>query len=122
MSNTLHFDGRTAKTPTLEQRGETKFVKLTLIRNEYIGRDSDGEAKTKTVRIQFTAFGKLAERIAKTVRTGDQLIVTAHVENNDYKSEDDGEMNYKFNFVMDEMTYGAPGKETSEILAKRHTD
>ncbi|AIV73612.1 single-stranded DNA-binding protein [Pseudomonas aeruginosa] len=107
------FVGNLAKTPTITGTGDRAVARFTLIANEYAGKDREtGEARERSVSIQFTAFRGKAESIAKHAMRGDQLIVDYRVENNDY--EKDGETVYGFNFIVEDFQFGAPGKEKRE--------
>jgi len=102
------FVGRVAAAPTTQGTGDKTVTKFTLIKNEYAGKDGQtGEAKERTVSIQFTAFRGKAEAIAKNVNKGDQLIVSFRIENNRY--EKDGEEIFGYNFIVDDFEFGAPG-------------
>ena len=109
MSNLLHFDGRLADAP---QRGdgENAPAKFRLIRNEHAGTDSAGNAKERTVGIPFTAFGAKGRTIAQHARKGDQLIVTARVENNRF-TDGQGIERFDYNFVVEDFDFGAPGEQ-----------
>lgn len=113
--NRLNFAGRLAAAPTQTGAGEKAIVKLTLIRNDYAGKDEGGEAKTRVVAIQFTAFGKKGEAIAKHCMKGDQLIVSARISNNNWTDKDEVE-HYGFNFTIDEFEFGAPAAEKRAAL------
>jgi len=118
MSNTLIFVGRVAQAPALTRPSGTAVCKFTLIRNEYAGTDNDGNVRDeRTVSLQFTAFQKRAEALAKNVMEGDQLIVTARIENNNYQK--DGVDVYGFNFVVENFEFGAPGPRKRAQLAER---
>ena len=117
--NALHFDGRLTAAPILTAHGTVKVTKFTLIRNDYAGKDEDsGERKETPVSIQFTAFGVRGEAIARNAMKGDQLIVTAHLANNDYTDSNDIER-YGYNFIIDDFTFGAPGEAKRARLAQR---
>lgn len=113
MSNILIFTGRLSKAAELTSHGDTKVAKFVLIRNEYAGKNRD----ERKVAIQFTAFNGIGEAIAEHARKGDQLILTARVENNNY--ERGGEDVYGFNFVVDGFEFGAPGEEKRDMLDNR---
>lgn len=108
MANTVLYSGRLAADPELNTYGKgktaTSVAKLTLIRNEYAGKDKE----ERKVALQFTAFGKQAEAIAEHASKGDSLEVTARIENNDY--EKDGAKVYGFNFVVTDFEFGAKKK------------
>jgi single-strand DNA-binding protein len=107
------FVGNLAKSPT-RVNGEQAITKFTLISNEYAGKNEDGTIRERTVSIQFTAFRWIAEAIAQNAMKGDQMIVIFRIENNHY--EKNGMEVYGYNFIVDEFTLGAPGKEKREHL------
>ena len=117
--NNLAFVGRVASTPTLTTHGTTKVCKFTLIRNEFAGTDDAGGAKQRKVAIPFTAFGSRAEAIAEHVMTGDQLIVQASIENNNYTKGDVERFDYNFKVV--EFDFGAPGESKRAQLQRRES-
>lgn len=119
--NHFHFTGRMAKAVTLSGQGDRAVAKFTLIRNQYAGKDEGGEALEKAVAVQFTAFRKKAEAIAKNFFKGDQMVVVARVENNNY-TDKDGVDKYDFSFVVDDFDFGAPGEEKRAELAARRQD
>lgn len=120
--NHFHFTGRLAKAVTLTGQGDRAVAKFTLIRNQYAGKDdASGESLERTVAIQFTAFRKKAEAIARNFIKGDQMIVVARLGNNDY-TDKDGVEHYGFNFVIDEFDFGAPGGgKRAELAARRQS-
>jgi len=101
MANTTIFTGRLAADPELKEHGSTKVTKITLIRNEYAGKDKD----ERKVAVQFTAFGSQAKAIAEHSKKGDPLEVTARIENNDY--EKDSTKVYGFNFIVTDFEFAA---------------
>lgn len=107
------FVGNLAKSVVVSGNGDRAVARFTLISNEYAGKDKEtGEARERSVSIQFTAFRAKAEAIAKNAMKGDQLIVDYRIENNNFQK--DGEDVYGFNFVVEDFTFGAPGKEKRE--------
>lgn len=102
------FIGNLTAIPKI-QNGVAKF---NLISNEYAGRDEKNVVKNRTVSIQFTAFGKTGEAIANHGMTGDQFIVNYRVENNNY--DKNGETVYSYNFIVERIEFGAPGKAKRE--------
>lgn len=111
------FVGNLAKAAAVTGTGERAVCRFTLISNEYAGRDKEtGESRERGVSIQFTAFRQNDEAIAKHAMRGDQLIVNYRVENNNY--EKDGEDVYGYNFVVEDFSFGAPGKEKREQFGK----
>ena len=119
MPNAFHFDGNVASAPILTRPGNSSICKFTLIRNEFAGTDDQGTARPeRKVAIQFTAFGKRGEAIAQHASQGDQLIVTARIDNNNYTNGDGVEV-FGFNFVVEDFSFGAPGARKREQLAAR---
>lgn len=117
MSNLLIFTGRVARSPVLTRPGSTSVVKFTLIRNEYAGKDESGATREERVTaLPFTFFGSRAEAIAENVMEGDQLIVQAHIQNNNHGTE--GDMKYDYNFVGNDFEFGAPGKQKRAQLER----
>ncbi|MGV7193554.1 single-stranded DNA-binding protein [Xanthomonas axonopodis] len=117
MSNLIIFTGRLAATPELETRGETKLTRIRLIRNEYAGKDNDGNRRERVVSVQFTAFGGQAEHLANNGLVGDQLQVEATIRNNNY-TDGDGRERYEFNFQIVDFEFGAPGAEKRKQWAE----
>jgi len=119
--NRFHYSGRAAAAPELQTVGQndTKLARVRLIRNEYAGNDGDGGRRERQVSIQFTAFGSMAETLARNVLTGDQLSVIATLRNNNFQR--DGQDHYEYNFEILEFEYGAPGAEKRAKLAERDT-
>lgn len=116
--NHFHFTGRMAKAVSLQGQGDRAVAKFTLIRNQYAGKDEDtGDSLERVVAVQFTAFRKKAEAIAKNFLKGDQMVVVSRVENNNYSK--DGVDYYDFNFVVEDFDFGAPGEEKRGELAAR---
>ncbi|MCD0253121.1 single-stranded DNA-binding protein [Xanthomonas campestris pv. campestris] len=117
MSNHHHFDGRLAADPVRKESG--KPCRFKLIRNEYAGRNEDESKRAdRVVSIEYTAFGADADAIVKHARKGDQLIVVARVENNNY-TDGAGVERYGFNWVVSSWEFGAPGEATRSYLANR---
>lgn len=118
MNNLVIFVGRVAQAPALTRPNGTAICKFTLISNEYAGTDNDGNVRDeRAVSVQFTAFQKRAEVIAKNVMEGDQLYIRARIENNNYQK--DGIDVYGFNFIVEEFDFGAPGPRKRAQLAER---
>lgn len=109
------FVGRLGKAATLTGSADNQVSKLTLLNEEYKGKDpATGETLYKTVAIQFTAFRAMAKAISENTMKGDQLIVSFRIENNDY--EKDGETVYSYNFIIESFEFGAPGKAKRATL------
>jgi single-strand DNA-binding protein len=114
------FVGNLAKSPVMTNTGERAVTRFTLISNEYAGKDEEGAIRERTVSIQFTAFHKTAETIAQNAMVGDQLIVTYRVQNSHY--EKDGKEVYGYDFIVLDITLGAPGKAKREHLQSSGKD
>src|SRR4051812_24884170 len=109
--------GRVANEPVLETKGERTYAHIALIANDYAGQGKERIATT----VFLVAFGKVAEVIVKNVRVGDQLIIDAHIRNNNY--QDGGDTVYRNSFIVDDFTWGAPGaKKRSELAQGSQTN
>lgn len=114
--NVCIFSGRIAAAPVLTHHGEVTVCRLRVITNEYAGQNKD----ERTVAMQFTAFNKRAEFIAKNFSKGDGAFIQYRIENNDRPDpKNSGEMIYGYNFIIEEIDFGAPGPEKRAMLAKR---
>lgn len=119
MANAFIFTGRMASSPVLTRPNGTSVCKFTLIRNEYAGKDDSGAKRPeRKVALQFVAFEGKAEAIAEHVMEGDQIEITARIENNNYTDKDNIE-HYGFNFVLQDFEFGAPGARKREQLASK---
>jgi single-strand DNA-binding protein len=114
MSNSLTFCGRLAENPEIRGR-DNNVCSFRLIRNEYAGSGEDGQRQERVVSLQFTALGAAVKAISKA-RKGDQLFVTARIENNNY-TDAENRQHYGFNFILDSFEFGAPGAATRAALA-----
>ena len=112
-------EGRLARPVELTRHGDTIRARFALINNTVLGTDTDtGERRERATALECTAFGGLAETIAAHTRKGDQLVIFGRIGNNNWV-DDDGAEHYDFNFVVEEFGFGAPGKETRDVLAQR---
>jgi len=113
--------GNLAKSPELESKASGSFTRFCLIGNDFAGRDDDGEARELTTSLWLVAFGATAEAIAKHARRGDQLIVHAGIRANNW-TNDQGEKQYDYSFVVDGFKFGAPGRLKREEFDERRED
>lgn len=109
--------GNVAADLELQTKGDTSYVRVPLIANDYAGKDAKGKAREVKTQIFFVAFGSTAEAITQHVRKGDQLIVQASVESNNYERK--GETVYDHSYIIDSFKFGAPGALKREELAGR---
>jgi single-strand DNA-binding protein len=105
--------GNLARNPELVAKGEVFYTRFCLVGNDYGGRDEEGSAREFITSLWFTAFGALGEAIAKNALKGDQLIVEAHVEANNWVDKQGGKQ-YDHAFVLDSFRFGAPGPAKRE--------
>ena len=118
MANRFHYTGRLAAAPERREGPNGPVVRVTLIRNEYAGKDGDGNPRDRVVAIPVTAFGSKADAIYNNCRKGCQLGVQLRVENNRY-TDAAGAERFDYNFVVDELEFGAPGEAKRSELASR---
>lgn len=109
------FIGRAADAPVLQGSGDKAVGRITLIANEYAGKDEGGAAREKTVALPLTAFGPTAENIVKHVMKGDELKVTFRIENNNYIDKQQNDV-YGYNFIIETFDFGQPGAAKREKL------
>ncbi len=117
-SFTLIAVGNLTANPELTVKGEQNVAKFCLVGNDYAGKDEEGGARETKTSIYFTAFGALAETLARTARKGDQLIVEAQVRENNW-TDKQGERRYEYSFVARGFRFGAPGKVKREERESR---
>jgi len=106
--------GNLAKTPELGPRGEITYTRFCLVGNDFAG---EGKEEV-TTSVWFVAFNALGEAIAKHARTGDQLIVEAHLRANTWTDKDQ-EVHYDVSYIVDGFRFGAPGKQKRQELSQR---
>jgi len=116
VGNQLIFIGRLAKTPELKTHGDVSVCNITLLRDDYAGKDDAGESKKKTVGVSFAAFGNNAANISKYCFKGDQLTVSARVDNDTWTKDEETVYGYKF--IINDFEFGAPGEEKRNSFQK----
>ena len=105
--------GNLARNPELVAKGEVSYTRFCLVGNDYGRRDEDGSVRELVTSLWFTAFGAQGELIAKKALKGDQLIIEAHVEANNWVDKQ-GEKQYDHSFVVESFRFGAPGPAKRE--------
>ena len=101
--------GNLARNPELIAKGESTYTKFCLVGNDYAGRDEEGAAREVVTTIWFVAFGAIAETLARSARKGDQLIVEARIEANNW-TDRQGQKQYDHSFIVEGFRFGAPGR------------
>jgi single-strand DNA-binding protein len=120
-SFTVTAIGNLAKNPELVAKGDVAYARFCLIGNDYAGKDEEGAAREVVTSLWFVAFGSMGEAIARNARKGDQLILDARIRANNWTDEQ-GERQYDYSFVVDGFRFGAPGKAKREELDSRRED
>ncbi len=110
--------GNLAKNPELIAKGDVSYTRFCLIGNDYAGKDEDGSAREVFTSLWFVAFGGLGEAIAANARKGDQLILEARIRSNNW-TDQQGEKQYDYSFIVEGFRFGAPGKVKREELELR---
>jgi len=114
--------GNLAKNPELVSKGDVSYTRFCLIGNDYAGKDEDGGARELVTSLWFVAFGNLGEAIATNARKGDQLVLKARIRANNW-TDQQGEKQYDYSFVVDGFRFGAPGKiKRDEFESRRDED
>jgi single-strand DNA-binding protein len=120
-SFTLTAVGNLAKNPELVAKGDTAYTRFCLIGNDYAGKDDDGAAREVTTSLWFVAFGPLGEAIARNSRKGDQLVLEARIRASNW-TDQQGERQYDYSFIVEGFRFGAPGKVKREEFEQRRED
>jgi single-strand DNA-binding protein len=120
-SFTVTAVGNLAKDPEVGQKGDKTYVRIRLVGNDYAGKDSDGNPREAVTGIWFVAFDSLGEVIAKNARVGDQLIVSAHIRDDNW-TDKEGKKQYDHSYVIQSFRFGAPGKAKREELSGRRSE
>jgi single-strand DNA-binding protein len=114
--------GNLARNPELVTKGDTSYTRFCLIGNDYAGKEDDGSAREVVTSLWFVAFGSLGEAIASNARKGDQLILKARIRSNNW-TDQQGEKQYDYSFVVDGFRFGAPGRvKREEFESQRDED
>ena len=113
--------GNLAKDPELIAKGEVSYTRFCVIGNDYAGKDEDGSAREIVTSMWFVAFGALGEAIANNARKGDQLILEARIRANNW-TDQQGEKQYDYSYVVEGFRFGAPGKAKREELEPRRDE
>jgi single-strand DNA-binding protein len=118
--NSFHITaiGNLAKNPELIAKGDVSYTRFCLIGNDYAGKDEHGSAREIVTSVWFVAFGALGETIAGNARKGDQLMLQARMRSNNW-TDQQGEKQYDYSFVVEGFRFGAPGKARREEFELR---
>lgn len=73
MSLEINGWARVVADPVLKNVGNTQVAELTVVENEYIGKDNDGNKKEITSFFDLVAWDTAAEYVANNVKKGDML-------------------------------------------------
>src|SRR6202035_5044303 len=120
-SFTITAVGNLAKDPELAVKGDTTYARFCLVGNDYAGKDEQGNAREAVTSVWFVAFESLGEAIARNARKGDQLILQAQIRSNNW-TDQEGEKQYDYSYVIQNFRFGAPGKIKREELAARRDE
>ena len=83
LGNSVHFIGRMTHTPELKVSGDHQILNFSLARDRYNPKGED----SVTDFINFVAFGKNAENIAKYISKGAKVGIEGHLVSNTYDSK-----------------------------------
>ncbi len=117
-SFTVTAIGNVATDPERGTHGEGSYTRICLVGNDVAGRDAQGNLRETVTSAWFVAFGKLGDILARSARTGDQLVLQAQMRNNTW-ADKDGKRQYELSFVIQQLRFGAPGRATRQLLAAR---
>ena len=113
--------GNLARNPDLISKGDLTYTRICLVGNDYAGKDEEGVAREVVTSVWFVAFGALGESLARNSRKGDQLLLEARIRANNW-TDNKGEKQYDYSFVVEGFRFGAPGKTKREEFEARRTE
>ena len=116
MSNAITIHGNVGQEPELRFSGNQTAIVTFTVADTY-GKDD----KKKTTWHNVTAFGKLAENIAHSVRKGDTVLVSGRLEQDEYTTKD-GKKGKTLKLIADEVGYSLRWKsvvpdQTEKVMA-----
>jgi single-strand DNA-binding protein len=115
-SFTLIGVGFLTHSPELIVKGHVNFTHFYLTGDDYVRKAENGGAcDLVATTVCFTAYGPLAEAIARNCRKGDQLVVEARLVRSE-SSGSEARGNGNLTFVVDGFRFGAPGKTKRDEL------
>ena len=79
IGNNVNFIGRFTKDPEIRKAGETSVVNFSLARNRDFSKDKDA-----VDFVDFVAWGKTAETIAKYFKKGNRIGVSGNIQTRTY--------------------------------------
>ncbi|HEX3848403.1 MAG TPA: single-stranded DNA-binding protein [Steroidobacteraceae bacterium] len=120
-SFTVFAVGNLARDPEPGTKGDKSYTRFCLVGNDYAGKDEDGNTREAATSLWFVAFDALGEAIARNARKGDQLIVQAQIQADNW-TDKEGEKRYDYDFVLRQFRFGAPGKLKREELAAKQEE
>ena len=81
IGNNVNFIGRFTKDPEIRKAGETSVVNFSLARNRDFSKDKDA-----VDFVDFVAWGKTAETIAKYFKKGNRIGVSGNIQTRTYEN------------------------------------
>lgn len=111
--NKLQIIGRVTRQPELKTFDSGAVLTSFSIATNNIYKNKAGEKVEETEFHNITAFGKVAETIAKYVIKGQELYVCGRIKTNTYEKE--GQKHYSTKVILETFQFGAKpkGSETA---------
>lgn len=107
-SFTLRAVANLACNPERIAKGDTHYIRFQLVGNDFAGRNGGGRAREVITSLWFVAFGALGEALSQNARKGDQLIVDAVLQPDDWTANT-ADQHPNHGFVLTDFRFGAPG-------------
>lgn len=100
--NKLILVGRlTRDTESRTTPGGTTLTKGGIAVDSYAGKDRDGQARTRTLFLDFVAFGATGENIAKHFRKGDPIGLEGELTYQTWEAKDGGGKRSKHEMIVE---------------------
>ena len=113
MLNQVTLIGRLVKKPELrESEGGLNYLKATIaVQSNYKNKDGDYEVEF----LEFTAFGKTAQNLAKYCDKGSMINVLGSLSNNVY-TDKKGINHYQISIIANQVNFLSRGNKKEEII------
>lgn len=101
LRNQVQIIGRVGNDLSVEStKGKAKYTRVSIAYKD-IYKDSNGETIVNTHWFTGVAWGPLAERIAQNVTKGDEILLTAKLQSNQFTTKE-GEKRTTYDLLIDQ--------------------
>lgn len=107
--NIVQVCGRLTRTPELRMTPSNIQVLQASVATNRSWKDRQGNKQEEVEFHNITAFGKVAEMIAKYFDKGDEIYVLGHLKTDVWKNQE-GKNQYKTNIMVEKVSFGQKAK------------